>query len=213
MKKYTFDEAMNLLENGNLRFSSNKTIHPNQKYSRLEELVKGQNPFATVLTCSDSRVVPEFIFDRGIGDLFVIRNAGNIVENTVLGSIEYAVEHLHTPIVLVLGHSSCGAVTAAVKGGPCCGHLESIMKELEPIVDKEASKNTAIKNSILNNVNYCIDKIKKSKPVIAKLIKENKVGTVKKIVSEIILTSYQVSLYWMKKLLQDTNKFSLQNPL
>lgn len=166
---------MELLENGNLRFSSNKTIHPNQKYSRLQELLKGQNPFATILTCSDSRVVPEFIFDRGIGDLFVIRNAGNIVDKTVLGTIEYAVEHLHTPVLIVLGHSSCGAVTAAVKGGPCCRNLESIMKKLEPAVDKKASKNTAIKNSILKNVNLSIEKIKKSKPVIADLVKSKKV--------------------------------------
>lgn len=175
MKKYTFDEAMDLLENGNLRFSKNRTIHPNQKYRRLSELVKGQNPFATVLTCSDSRVVPEFIFDRGIGDLFVIRNAGNIVDKTVLGSIEYAVEHLHTPIVLVLGHSNCGAVTAAVKKEASEGNLKSIIKELEPAIDKQASANTILKKSILNNVNLSVSTIKRSKPVIAKFVKEKEV--------------------------------------
>ena len=175
MKKYKFEEAMDLLLNGNLRFSSNRVIHPAQKHSRLKELVKGQNPFATILTCSDSRVVPEFIFDRGIGDLFVIRNAGNIVDDHVLGNIEYAIESLHTPVVLVLGHTNCGAVTAAVNGSMCKGYWDKVLKKIEPVVDKKASSKNALNNSILNNVNYCVDKIKRSKPVISKLVKDKKV--------------------------------------
>lgn len=175
MKHYTFDESMNLLKEGNKRYSENKMIHPSQDLNKMLEVVQGQNPFAVILTCSDSRVVPEFIFDRGIGDLFIIRNAGNIVDTTVLGTIEYAIEHLHVPLVVVLGHSSCGAVTAAHKGDVCEGHLNSILAEINPIIDRNSETEFGLNNSIRNNIEQCVDKIKISQPVINKFVVEGKV--------------------------------------
>ena len=94
-----------------------------------------------VLCCSDSRVAPEILFDQQLGDVFVIRNAGNVVDEDVLGSIEYAVEHLESPLVVVLGHSSCGAVTAACLGGELPGHLVNIAKRIQPSISSDCCIN------------------------------------------------------------------------
>jgi carbonic anhydrase len=100
---------------GNERFVAGTPLHIHQSVARRKELLAEQHPFATVLGCSDSRVPAELLFDQGLGDLFVVRVAGNVVAPDDLGSIEYAVNHLHTPLVLVLGHEGCGAVTAALE--------------------------------------------------------------------------------------------------
>lgn len=107
-------EAVHHLMEGNTRYAANRARHPDQTAVRRMNLVGGQQPFATVLACADSRVGPELIFDQGLGDLFVVRVAGNVVDDVVLGSIEYSVVHLGVPLVMVLGHERCGAVTAAV---------------------------------------------------------------------------------------------------
>ena len=109
------NEALEMLKAGNKRFVSGRVKHPHESRRYRRGLVTGQHPFATVLGCSDSRVIPELIFDEGIGDLFVIRVAGNIVDEDVEASIEYAVDHLETHLIVVLGHENCGAVTAALK--------------------------------------------------------------------------------------------------
>ena len=108
-------EALARLLKGNDRFVAGNARHEHQSVARRKELIAEQHPFATVLGCSDSRVPTELLFDQGLGDLFVVRVAGNVVTTDDLGSIEYAVNHLHTPLVLVLGHESCGAVTAALE--------------------------------------------------------------------------------------------------
>ncbi|WP_026065850.1 carbonic anhydrase [Actinoalloteichus spitiensis] len=110
----TAEEAWATLRAGNERFARGALRHPHQNVERREDLADGQSPFATVLSCADSRVPPEIVFDQGLGDLFTVRSAGEVLDDAVIGSIEYAVEHLHTPLVLVLGHSRCGAVQAAV---------------------------------------------------------------------------------------------------
>ena len=107
----TASNVLKQLQEGNQRFVENQSMH-NQK--ACDDLVAGQNPSAVILGCADSRVPPELIFDQGLGDLFVIRVAGNVVTPTQLGSIEYAVEHLGTEVVVVLGHSGCGAVKATL---------------------------------------------------------------------------------------------------
>src|SRR5439155_1280302 len=107
-------QALERLKAGNTRFAADKSNPKNIGKDRRAVLAKGQHPFAVVLTCADSRVAPELVFDQGLGDLFVLRVAGNIADPFVLGSIEYAVEHLHTPLIVVLGHESCGAVAAAL---------------------------------------------------------------------------------------------------
>jgi carbonic anhydrase len=110
----TPEAALQRLRAGNARYVSGKTTHPDQSAARRKKLAGGQKPFATILACADSRVSPELIFDQGLGDLFVIRVAGNVVDDTVMGSVEYAAIHLNCPLVMVLGHEHCGAVTAAV---------------------------------------------------------------------------------------------------
>ena len=132
----TGEQALQRLIEGNDRFVAGKSIHPDQTTERRVELAGGQSPFAIVLTCSDSRVAPEIFFDQGLGDLFVIRNAGNVLDDQVIGSMEYAVEHLHVPLIIVVGHEKCGAVTAAVAGGEVPGHLRSIVDYLAPAVEQ-----------------------------------------------------------------------------
>ena len=128
-------QALDLLKAGNTRFVSG-ALTPKDDYAELrEQLSTGQQPFAVVLCCSDSRVAPEIIFDQKLGDLFVIRNAGNVVDEDVLGSIEYAVEHLGTQLVVVLGHSSCGAVTATCQGGDLPGHIPYLTKRIQPAIN------------------------------------------------------------------------------
>jgi len=110
----TPERAVERLIEGNKRFTEGRPVRPHADSGRRGEVLDGQNPFAVVLTCSDSRVPPEIIFDCGIGDVFVVRVAGNVIDTAVMGSIVYAVTHLDCPLVVVLGHESCGAVTAAL---------------------------------------------------------------------------------------------------
>ena len=128
-------QALKLLLEGNQRFVAGKLEHPNQTPARRDEVAKGQHPFAAVLACSDSRTPPEIIFDRGLGDLFVVRVAGNVADRVVIESLDYSVKHLGVRVVMVLGHRRCGAVIAAVEG-----HEEEekdvgpMLKELDPAV-------------------------------------------------------------------------------
>ncbi len=117
------DAALARLMEGNRRYTRHKAKHPDESLSRRKDLEGTQHPFAVILGSADSRVPPELLFDQGLGDLFVIRVAGNIVDDAILGSIEYAVEHLGAKLILVLGHEKCGAVTAAIEGGAAAGHL------------------------------------------------------------------------------------------
>lgn len=128
-------KALKQLKEGNARFVSGN-LTPKDDYAALrEKLYAGQHPFAVVLCCSDSRVAPEIIFDQKLGDLFVIRNAGNIVDEEVLGSIEYAVEHLETPLVVVMGHAACGAVTATCQGDDLPSHIFDLAKRIKPSIN------------------------------------------------------------------------------
>lgn len=128
------DDALAMLKDGNERFVSGKLRHHgNQKKGR-KVLGCGQKPFAVILCCADSRVSPEIFFDQKLGDIFVIRNAGNVIDTVVLGSIEYGVEHLGAPIVVVVGHSKCGAVTAACEGGELPENIQSIVNVIKPSV-------------------------------------------------------------------------------
>ena len=130
----TYSEAQQTLLRGNQAYVAGNSTHPHSDLSARKRVVDGQSPFAIVLCCSDSRVVPELIFDTGIGDLFVIRVAGNIVDDAVIASIEYAVAHLDTNLVVVLGHETCGAVTAVVNG-VAEGHLDALSRSIQPAVE------------------------------------------------------------------------------
>jgi len=130
---YKADEALTLLKEGNARFVTMKTEHLNiNAERRMDTAVNGQKPFAIVLACSDSRVPVEAIFDRGIGDIFIVRVAGNIaIDPSVIGSIEYGAEHLNSPLLVVMGHTNCGAVNASISGPPLEGDVRTIQKTIE----------------------------------------------------------------------------------
>jgi len=161
------DQALARLLAGNARFTAHIPRHPNESAARRHELVSGQRPFAVILGCSDSRVSPELLFDEGLGDLFVIRVAGNIVDDAVLGSIEYAVEHLETKLVVVLGHEKCGAVSAAVEGGIAPGHLKALVAAIRPSVLATASSpGDRIHNCVVDNVRRVARMIRESHPVL-----------------------------------------------
>jgi len=129
------DQALKLLLEGNQRFVAGKLEHPNQTPTRRAEVAKGQHPFAAVLACSDSRTPPEIIFDRGLGDIFTLRVAGNVADKVVIESLDYSVKHLGVRVVMVLGHRRCGAVIAAVEGHEEEGKdVGPMLRELDPAV-------------------------------------------------------------------------------
>lgn len=129
------------LQRGNARFADNKPRHPHHDPRwRHDTAVHGQHPWATVVSCSDSRVPVEMIFDAGLGDLFVVRVAGNVIEAHESGSVEYAVEHLHTPLVVIIGHEHCGAVDAVVQGGVGHGDMPHLVDHIKPVVARLRSE-------------------------------------------------------------------------
>jgi carbonic anhydrase len=142
------------LISGNKRFLNEKLIHPHQNKKTLLENQNAQHPFAVILTCSDSRVAPEILFDQGIGDLFVIRNAGNLISNIDMGSIEYAVEHLDAKLIIVLGHTECGAIKAYV--GDKNNDYKKHLSHIDDIVETIANENEEKKILKENNLNSCI---------------------------------------------------------
>lgn len=176
------DESLSKLFEGNKRFVDGNLTPKKCGPDRREELTKGQHPFAIVLSCSDSRVPPEIVFDQALGDIFVIRVAGNVVDPIALGSIEYGAEHLHSPLLVILGHTQCGAVTAAleVKGKPE-GNIGAILNKIMPAVDtaKKAQKdkgetlNIAIKENIRN-----VHKDVMKSEIISHLVHEGKLKIV-----------------------------------
>lgn len=157
--------ALARLREGNERFVAGRMIRPEQSPQTRIRLSTGQKPFAVVVSCSDSRVAPEVVFDQGLGDLFVVRVAGNIVDDAGLGSIEYAIEHLHTPLIVVLGHEKCGAVSATLEAlqppfERPHGALESLVDDIAPAVKKALTQEgDLLKNAILANIELSRDRI------------------------------------------------------
>jgi carbonic anhydrase len=173
------EQALLRLKEGNERFVAKKCIHPNQSVERQAEVVEGQHPFAAILSCSDSRVPPEILFDQGIGDLFIVRVAGNILSDEILGTLEYAAEHLNIPLVLVLGHQRCGAVQAAVKGGEVPGKIQRLVEALRPAVARAKSlAGDPVENAVRANVEQTAELIKKSGPIMTELVHAGKVKVV-----------------------------------
>ncbi len=176
------DESLTKLLDGNKRFVSGEIAKKDIGENRRKELTKGQSPFATVLSCSDSRVAPELIFDEGLGDIFIVRDAGNVADPVTMGSIEYGVEHLHTPLLVILGHEKCGAVTAALdaKGKPE-GNIGEILKKIMPAVQKakKAGKDreSTLDLAIQENVRHTYKDVTKSK-IVNELVHEGKLKVV-----------------------------------
>ncbi len=172
-------QALQKLVEGNKRFSSSKQSHPNQHKERRQELTEGQKPFAVIVGCSDSRTPPEIIFDQGLGDLFVIRVAGNIVDDVALGSIEYAVDHLGTRLIVVLGHSKCGAVTATVQGGAFHGHIGNIVLAIKPAISEAKDlPGDLTDNTIKANARLVAGQIQSSQPILSELARLDKIAVV-----------------------------------
>ncbi len=160
-------QALEMLLSGNSRYVSGNAVRPHQDTARRTELAAGQKPFAIVLTCSDSRVAPEILFDQGLGDIFVVRTAGNIADDVALGSIEYAAEHLGSRLIVVLGHQKCGAVTAAVQGGDAQGHIASIIRAIQPAVSAvKGQEGDAILNATIQHVRLTVSQIAACPPII-----------------------------------------------
>lgn len=179
------DEALKMLKDGNARFVDGKAGHPHQDAARRALTAgQGQHPLAALLSCSDSRAPVELIFDQGIGDLFVVRVAGNVAATDEIGSMEYAVDHLGTPVVLVLGHSQCGAVTAVVEGGKLPGSIGPLVAPIKPAVTKAKAENLGaaaevlIAAAIKNNVFQAMEDILQKSPVIKAKVKAGKVKLV-----------------------------------
>ncbi|MBN8218728.1 MAG: carbonic anhydrase [Spirochaetes bacterium] len=178
------DEALSWLQSGNRRFLAGTPLSTNLSLERRLDTAKaGQRPFATVLGCSDSRAPLESIFHVGVGDLFAVRVAGNVADTDEIGTVEYGVEHLGTPLLVVLGHSSCGAVTAVVKGAKVEGSIPALVSKIVPAVARAKKASTPdeaalIQASIRENVWQSISEILRRSPLTVELAKEGKLRIV-----------------------------------
>ncbi|MGD1700700.1 carbonic anhydrase [Dapis sp. BLCC M229] len=147
------DEILEILMAGNKRFVENKRTNPNVSFARLTEVASGQNPFASIVSCADSRVPVEIIFDRGLGDLFVVREAGNIATPEEISSIEFGTLVLGSKVLMVLGHENCGAVKAAMAGKPVPGQIGSIIATIKPAVEAaKGQPGNPVENTVKANV-------------------------------------------------------------
>jgi len=173
-------EAISKLKEGNGRYTSGNLQHPGQTSERRAELAKTQHPFATILSCSDSRVPPEIVFDQGLGDLFIVRVAGNVINDEGLGSVEYSVDHLGSRLILVLGHQNCGAVKAAretiAAKGNAPGHIESLVTAIKPAVEATAKED--LDATIKANVKHVVQALRSSTPILKAEVDSGKIQVI-----------------------------------
>ena len=175
----TPDAILEALIEGNQRFVENRPEAPNQDYVRLKEVSGGQKPLVSILSCADSRVPVEIVFDRGIGDLFVVRDAGNIATPEEIGSLEFGTAILGSKVLMVLGHESCGAVKAALGNKPLPGQIGSIVAAIQPAIDRanqDDSEEFLIK-TVKANVLLQIERLNSS-PLLYNLVQEGKLKIV-----------------------------------
>jgi len=175
-------DSLEMLMQGNQRYVSGKLDHPNREIFRREEIAAGQEPFDVIVCCSNSRVPPEIIFDVGLGDTFIVRVAGNVIGPLETESVMFGVDVLHAPVILVLGHSNCGAVKAAMKGGEAAKDIPQIAAKIAPAmkpiaIKKEQGKMPTLDEVIKTNVEYVRDQLR-AIPLLSLLIKENKLRIV-----------------------------------
>jgi carbonic anhydrase len=201
------DQALSRLKEGNARFTSGNPQHPHessderayiaknshenpgvialgmtseQAAKRRAELIKSQHPYAIILSCSDSRVPPELVFDEGLGDLFGIRVAGNVLNDEGLGSIEYGVDVLDARLIVVLGHQSCGAVDAAIKtvaaNSKAPGHIQSLVTAITPVV--KATPKADLETMIKGNVKHVVDALRSSQPILKSKVDSGEVQVI-----------------------------------
>jgi carbonic anhydrase len=174
----TPDQALAKLMDGNRRFVARKRLNPHQDIARITDVATGQDPFAAILSCSDSRVVPEIAFDQGMGDLFVVRVAGNVAKTDEIASEEYAIALLKTPLLMVLGHERCGAVTAALNGGQWPGDIAALVLAIEPAVKASVGEaGDRLMNAVKANVRLQVDRLLSS-PVVAAAVGDGRLQVV-----------------------------------
>lgn len=184
--KVDADQALQMLIDGNKRFDDGKITHPRREPGDFKPLAQGQYPIAAVVSCSDSRVTPEILFDVGIGDLFVIRIAGNYIDGAgaaVKGSIEYAVAELNVPLIMVLGHSQCGAVKAAIEHihnhDSLPGSINDLVNSIKPaVLEAEGKSGDLLENTIEANVRRGVAKLKTMTPIVEPALKSGKIKVV-----------------------------------
>jgi carbonic anhydrase len=177
------DAALKRLLEGNQRFLKQQRTYSDQSFQRLQQVSQAQHPFAALLSCADSRVPPEVLFDEGIGDIFDIRIPGNIVTAETLGSLEYATEVLGSPLIVVMGHERCGAVKAAVANEELPGSISAFVKPILPALATmpqtgETQTGDAIDNAVIANVKYQIEQVKQRSALITRRITDGKLKLV-----------------------------------
>lgn len=178
------DDPLKRLMVGNERFAAGKPQHPDETLERIRELKKGQHPFAVVVSCSDSRVPPELVFDQGFGDVFSIRTAGNVIGDYELGSIEYAVEHLGCELVVIMGHTECGAISSYIESDGHYHHLDHIKSIIDYIESEEeeqvlrATGHLNIEEAVVANIQHGVKLVRESQPVLQPLVEAGKLKVV-----------------------------------
>ena len=178
----TPDDALNNLMAGNARYMQGSPIHPNQSAERQAEVAQGQHPWAAILGCIDSRVPPELVFDQGLGDLFVARTAGQVIDNVVLGSLEFAVEE-GVKLIMVLGHQSCGAVNATIQTLQTNGHAEgqiaTLVEAIKPaVIEAQSQPGDLLDNAVRANVALEVEYLKSSSQIISQALGQGTIGLV-----------------------------------
>jgi carbonic anhydrase len=181
----TPQQVLDQLKEGNARYVEGKSLHPNLDSARREATVKdGQHPMVTILSCSDSRVPVELVFDQGIGDVFVIRVAGNVCNVDEMGSIEYGVDHVGTPLLVILGHSNCGAVTAAATNAKLHGSIVPVVASIQPAVVRAQKEHPELHGKDLvpaaveANVWHSIDELFEKSEIVRERVQDGKLKVV-----------------------------------
>jgi carbonic anhydrase len=173
-------QALQLLLDGNQRFVNKKPIYPHQSQEWLQSIAKAQYPFAAILGCADSRVPAEIIFDQGLGDLFVVRVAGNVASDMAIASLEYATSVLDTRLIMVLGHEKCGAVAASVKNEALPGKMNHFVEKIKPAFAKlEQTNNNFYHAGVIANIQYQAEKLQQNSKILRQLINKSQIKIVK----------------------------------
>jgi len=175
------DEALSRLLNGDKRFVAGNSEEPHGAalLERRHALAKDQKPFAVIVSCSDSRVPPELVFDVSLGDIFVIRTAGEVVDQVAVGSIEYAIEHLGTRLIVVLGHQRCGAVSAAVSGAKDIGEIPDVLKAILPAIEETKDQSgDRIDNAVRANARDIAKRLQTTGPILTPRVQSGEVKIV-----------------------------------
>ncbi|MGW9413216.1 carbonic anhydrase [Arthrobacter cupressi] len=175
--------AWRRLREGNERFVSGESQHPNQDASRRASLVEDQHPFAVIFGCSDSRLAAEIIFDLGLGDAFVVRTAGQVIDDAVLGSLEYSISQLHVPLIVILGHDSCGAVNAtkaAVETGEMpAGFIRDLVERITPsVLTSIRNEQHDVNDMVVEHVKQTAARLADSSRVISDAIEEGRTAVI-----------------------------------